>query len=386
MTPKKLKVHDTFQVMESFSNAWQQYPVLFDEKVRNAKFSEDFKGAGAHMRDCYAELVRELGMTVDEVRKQRTKYVDGVTKALGQLKTDIQEGTTACPVPAMYKLIAFRWLWKYSRNYDDELMSDFVFDEYMECAMTVDLRRLTRLKQPTDTVEKALDIVRKFNARKKLEGLECGLECELDDVTLDDDSSCCTVQEYEVCNAMSSICSYLPPSKDPTFRYAEAGYIVFNDGVSVSLTESVPKGVRKRSDAILSALKASGYASFKATQALQAAQTAEDMYVNAHAALFAYDAIADGETTNEHALVKLQANVLHSLCQFQNRVSEAVCSAEGYVQHYYSLRDTAQMMVTAVSVLKKKCARDNIAHLRALRDKSKLYSSDKWICVLLQQL
>lgn len=67
--PKKLKVHDSFQVMHAFSHAWKQYPVLFDEAVRNAKFKENFHGAGAYIRQCYEELATKLHTTPDDVRK-----------------------------------------------------------------------------------------------------------------------------------------------------------------------------------------------------------------------------------------------------------------------------------------------------------------------------
>ena len=94
--------------MQEFADAWKQYPILYDEQVRNRHFSQDFKGTAVYMRQCYSTLAVKLNTTEDDMRKRRIKYVDGVTKALGQLKEDIMSEQTLCPIPAMYKLITFR--------------------------------------------------------------------------------------------------------------------------------------------------------------------------------------------------------------------------------------------------------------------------------------
>ncbi len=133
--------------MNNFSAAWIKYLILYDEKVRNAKFSEDFKGTAAYIRQFYNQLATELGLTVDEVQKCQIKYIDAVTKGLAQLGQDLDNGTMCCPIPAIHKLRLFRWLWPHSKNYDKECMQNISFDDYMERALVVEVNRLTHEKR-----------------------------------------------------------------------------------------------------------------------------------------------------------------------------------------------------------------------------------------------
>ncbi len=91
--------------MFAFSCALEQFPVLYDEKVCNQKFSENFKATGSYIQNCYAQLVAQLGITAEEAKKRCIKYVDGVTKALAQLNDDLIHRTSACPVPAMHSFV-----------------------------------------------------------------------------------------------------------------------------------------------------------------------------------------------------------------------------------------------------------------------------------------
>ncbi len=117
---KKLKQHDSYDEMVKFSAVWKKYPVLYDEAVRNSKFSENFKGTGKFIKDCYEAMASELGITCEEVKKRWIKYVDAVTKGLGQLKEDLDQGTIKCPIPVVHKLRIFCWLWPHSKKYDKD--------------------------------------------------------------------------------------------------------------------------------------------------------------------------------------------------------------------------------------------------------------------------
>ena len=212
---KKMKVHDTFDIMNSFSHVWREYPILYDETVRNKKFSEDFKGTGLYICQCYQEIATALNMTADEVCKRRIKYVDGVTKGLGQLRKDIVNETTMnCPVPAMYKLIAFRWLWPFSKNYDAELMEGVVLDKYMVRALTRDLNKLTRANMDTSVVKEALRVVTEFLDKQALDKLDLKSTTEQCEETVFADASELTdIAEFEQCESSTSICAYLPPQE-----------------------------------------------------------------------------------------------------------------------------------------------------------------------------
>ncbi len=388
MAPKKLKVHDSFQVMHDFAQAWKQYPILYDEHIRNRHFSEDFKGTGVYMRQCYDALAAKLNTTPEDVRKRWIKYVDAVTKALGQLKYDIMNDMTQCPIPAMYKLIAFRWLWPYSKNYDEQLMEGVVFNDYMECALMRDLKKLTRAKQDTSLVLKALTVVRDFQSKKALAKLDLKTanEVDADADVFSDASALIDIDEVEQCWMMTTVCAYLPPSRDPTFKYAKAGYAVFQDSVAVCDPSCSGKGIHRRSDMLLSALRHSGEAAAKATQAFKHAKDAEHLYYGSRLAILAHNELPALGDKSEHSIVQLQTEVLRRYELFQQSVLSAVKIMEVYKQEYAKLCDTAQHLVSSCSASRLKQAIEEIAKLRKLHDKSKMYSSDKWICVLINQL
>ncbi len=223
---KKLKLHDSFEEMAHFSEVWKKYPILYDEKTRNARFSEDFKSAGPFMQRCYADMGRDLGLTPEEVRKCCVKYVDGVMKGLVQLRTDIQNGTTLCPIPAMHKLRLFRWFWPQSKNYDADVMQNVLLDGYMERALLVEVNKLERAKQDSSDACDALHKVRTLYDKRRLEelGLKTAEECEEEFVTFDDSSMLAVIDEVSPCVCSSSISAYLPPSCDPTFHYSNECY------------------------------------------------------------------------------------------------------------------------------------------------------------------
>lgn len=286
----------------------------------------------------------------------------------------------------MYKLIAFRWLWPYSKNYDAELMQDMVFDDYMERALQRDLNKLTRAKLDTSVVREALRVVREFIDQKAIAKLDLksAAETTMDCDTFQDASACIDIAEVEVCVTSSSICAYLPPSCDPTYQYAECGFIVFKDSVCTSATSDCGKGMHTRSDAILSALRVSGEAAFKATQALRQAQAAQQLYYGACAASFALHDIPHCKDKSEKLVDELQSIVCRHHSGFRDSVHCAARITKNYVAQYEKLRQVAQSSVRTSS--HSQCAIDDIAKLCQLRDNSKMFSSDKWICVLLNQL
>ncbi len=65
---QKLKKHNTIEDMTTFSHIWEKFPVLYDDRARNALFKKDFKEAHCHMQDCYAQMAAALGMSVCEVK------------------------------------------------------------------------------------------------------------------------------------------------------------------------------------------------------------------------------------------------------------------------------------------------------------------------------
>ncbi len=356
--PKKQKLHDSYNDMNKFSHAWKKFPVLYDEGIQNFKFSEDFKGASQYIRQCYTDMATELGLSVDDVRKKRVKYVDGVTKGLLQLKKDTQEGTTACPIPVVHKLRLFRWLWPYSKNYDAALMKDVDFEGYMECASLVQVNKLVRAKQDATAARETLRKVRQVNQERenaKL-NLKTALVCEADIVIFHDSSNLCVLKDVcnSVCEASTSICTYLPPSWDPTFHFAECGYISFATSMTTMLTGLSAKSVRKRSLELFGSLKASGVAAFKAREAVCVAQRAEESYIAAVAAVVGRDEVSHaGEgDENEQMLIQLNAGILQSLSQFKTSVCDAVQVAQVYVDHYCALQETAQASVPSCSSLR----------------------------------
>ncbi len=371
--------------MQEFADAWKQYPILYDEQVRNRHFSQDFKGTAVYMRQCYSTLAVKLNTTEDDMRKRRIKYVDGVTKALGQLKEDIMSEQTLCPIPAMYKLITFRWLWPYSKNYDEQLMAGVVFDDYMDRALTRDLKKLTRAKQDITMVLKALSVVKEFLANKALAKLDLKstTDEEIDGEPFHDASALCDIATVEECWMTTSVCEYLPPSRDPTYNYAEAGFASFHDSVSVCDPSCSGKGIRRQSDALLSALKQSGEAGAKAMQALRQAQHAEHLYYGSCLAIVAHNVMPvldDNDKPfagdkSKHSSVHLLTTVLRRYDDFEKSIFSAVKITKVYKQEYSKLREIAQPAgsVSSCSASRSKRAVDDIAMLRKLWDKLKLF-------------
>lgn len=354
-------------------------------------FSADFKGTGAFIRKCYDELATELGLTSEEVKKRCVKYVDAVTKGLVQLKVDLQSGTTKLPIPAVHKLCIFRWLWPHSKKYEKDIMETVVFDDYMERACLVEVNRCIQEKKDATAAIETLKKVRDLtaaNAMKKL-NLNCAQECILDAADCCVDSSAlCDIDNFEdsIESTTSSICAYLPPSKDPTYQYAEAGYVLSED-VSISADAEGGKGVRKRSDGMFSSLKSSGVASLKCGQAVRNAHNAQQVYYDATASLIGHSQLPFCDDKDEHAMVQLNVAVLRAVQMYRDSVQVAVTAAQEYVDEYSSLCESAkQFSATAVTANRKAKIIADTEHLRHLRDKSKRFSSDGWICVLLAQL
>ncbi len=375
----------------AFSHALEQFPVLYDKKVRNQKFSENFKGMGSYIQNCYGQLAAQLGITAEEAKKKCIKYVDSMTKALAQLKDDLICGTSVCPVPAMHKLHAFRFLWPHSKHYDEELMKDVVFDHYLERALQVEVNRLTRAKEDAASAQVTLSLVQEYNTTQAFAALDLKSACESDcDPTVFDDASCFEIVEMQsCCEATYSICAYLPLSRDPTFNFAVQGFQVYDDSVTIDVCVS-GKCTRKRADPFLLSLKSCGESASRTRQLLRCAQGAENAFVDALAALFGHDVVSmstfvqDEALTDEHSLVQLQSGVVRSLSVFHKFVIQAVDAAKLYADVFEELKTASRM--TSVSPLRSQCAIDDICKLRALRAKSKRFSSDSWTCVLLQQL
>ncbi len=386
---KKLKQHDSYDDMVKFSASWKKYPVLYDDAVRNSKFSENFKGTGKFIRDCYEAMANKLGMTCEDVKKRHIKYVDAVTKGLGQLKHDLDHGTTKYPIPAIHKLRIFHWLWPHSKNYDKDSMEDVSFDDYMECAVTVEVRRQICEKKDSTAAMETLRKVRELNEAKEMKklNLNCGQECNVEQ-SWDDSSVLCDIDSVEIVMAATSICEYLPPSKDPTFHYAKAGYVMF-EAVSVEDAAIQGKGVRKHSDGTLfSTLKASGSAALKCQQALRRAQNSQQLFYDSCATVIGRQQLPFCDDKDEHAMIELNAEVLQGFSAYKQTVHSAVTAASTYVDEYYALRDAAKMtpLLSPPSMQRKQKIIADIEYLQRLRDKSKCFSSNSWICVLLNQL
>ena len=331
---KKLKVHDTYDKMCRFSAAWKKYPVLYDEAVQNTKFSEDFKGTGTFIRKCYDELATDLGLSFEEVKKHHVKYVDAVMKGLAQLKLDLDNGTTKLPIPALHKLRLFRWLWPYSKNYHKDIMENVGFDEYIERAVVVEVNKCVHEKKDASAALQTLQRVRELNAENALKklNLNCAHESILDDDCCVDSSVLCEMENYEdsIKVATSTICAYLPPSKDPTFQYAEAGYMLF-EGVSVTSGAPGGKAVRKHSEGIFSCLKSSGDASLKCGNAVRKAKSAQEVYYDASAALIGHSQLPFCDTKDEHAMIELTVAALRAGKSYQESVQSAVTAVQVYV-------------------------------------------------------
>ncbi len=369
--------------MARFSNVWKKYPVLFDEATRNSHFSQDFKGTSNFIKKCYEDMGCELSLSAEEVWKRRIKYVDGVTKALMQLKIDIQNDTTVCPIPAIHKLRLFRWLWPHSKNYDADLMRVVDFEAYTERALVVQVNRLKCMKQDASSACATLQKVQELNQQRELEKLDLKSTTECDELVTFDDKDVLVDME-NVCDFVASwsICTYLLPSRDPTFKYAEQGFDFFDSSCSMTASEICPKSVQKCSDQVLSALKSSGDVSFKTKQALCHAQNAESAYIESVAGVLGrVDVVSE-----EHELIQSNAEMLRHLSEFNTSVCDAVQVAQVYVVQYESLKDTASLVTASYSEKWKKCAVADIAHLRDLHKNSKMFSSDKWVCTLIHQL
>ncbi len=341
---KKLKQHDSYDEMVKFSEVWKTYPVLYDEAVRNSKFSENFKGTRKFIRDCYEAMASELGLTCEEVKKRRIKYIDAVTKGLGQLKEDLDHGTTKCPIPAIHKLCIFRWLWPHSKKYDKDMMDNVSFDAYMECAVTIEVKRQIREKKDTSVAMETLRKVRELNKAKEMErlSLNCGKECNVEHC-LDDSSVLCDVDCIEIALATTSICEYLPPSKDPTFHYTEAGYVMF-EAMSVEDAATQGKGVRKRCEGtVFSSLKASGNAALKCQQAFRRAQNSQQLFYDSCAAVIGRQQLPFCDDNDEHAMIALHADVIQGYSAYKQNVDSAFTAATKYIDEYSALRDAVRM-------------------------------------------
>ncbi len=268
-------------------------------------------------------------------------------------------------------------------------MENITFDEYMECAVTIELKRNICEKKDTTAAILTLCKVRELNDAKEMErlNLNCGKECDVDH-SWDDSSVLCEVDCIEIALATTSICAYLPPSKDPTFHYAEAGYVMF-EAVSVEDAATQGKGVHKCCEGtVFSSLKASGNAALKCQQALCRAQNSQQLFYDSCAAVIGRQQLPFCDDNDEHAMVALHADVLQGYSAYKQNVDSAFQAATKYVDEYSALRDAARTN-PASSPPSMQCKRKIIAEiefLRRLRDKSKLFSSDKWICVLMNQL
>ncbi len=172
----------------------------------------------------------------------------------------------------------------------------------------------------------------------------------------------------------------------PLFKYAEAGYTVFQDSVAVCDPSRSRKGICRCSDMLLLALRHSGEVAAKATQAFKHARDAEHLYYGSRLAILAHNELSASGDKSKHSIVQLQTEVLRRYEVFQQSVLSAVKITNVYKQEYAKLCDTARHSVSSCSASRSKRAIDEIAKLRKLWDKSKMYSSDKWICVLIKQL
>ncbi len=267
-------------------------------------------------------------------------------------------------------------------------MKEVSLDMYMEHALVMEVNKLVCEKKDLTAARKSLKMVQDLNTKKECEklNLQCACEEELDVLHLENSSDMSQVPGFKECFATSSICAYLPPSRDPTFHCAEAGYVMFK-AVSVTHAASGGKGVRKHSDGLFVSLKSSGAASLKCQKAVQLAQKSQSAYFDASAALVGRDLLPLHIDKDEHAMIQLNVKVLQRFKQFATDLNAALCSAQVYVEEYYSFREASEASVpTAVSPCRKERIISDITYLRRLRDKSKHFSSDIWVCVLINKL
>ncbi len=196
-------------------------------------------------------------------------------------------------------------------------------------------------------------MVRDLNEKKALKklNLNCADVCNLD-VSWEDRSVLSEADEFKSCVAKASICAYLPPSKDPTFQYAQAGYVLF-ESVDVGDPVSGGKGVRKRIDGLFVSLRSTVNASLKCEQAVLKAQSAQQMYYDSCASIIGCDQLAiplEEDDKQEHAIIQLHAGVLRGLSVYQHFVAAAVTAAQAYVEEYYALWQAEKMSSSTVCV------------------------------------
>ncbi len=248
-----------------------------------------------------------------------------------------------------------------------------------------------------------LRLIQEYNYSKEMESLDIKSVLETDCVLFDDDCALCDIAAQPYCDSMYSICTYVRPSRNPTFNYAAKGFELFQS-VDVSATDVSTKAHRKYSEGLIVSLKSCGESAFQVRQALRAAQAAENSFINAFAAVVGHEVVhisnlltpeKFGDDSNstvsykclpneEHTNVQLNVAIVCSLSCFKSQLFHAIDSVRLYVDDYELLRSASCTLL--FSPLYSQKAVDDIAKLRALRACSKHFSSDSWICVLMNQL
>ncbi len=113
--------------MKMFGDVWQKHPLLYDTKLHDKAFKRDYQGTLKNIHDAYAELSCICSTSVNDCKKRRVKYRDGLTKAVWQYKCDLKNQTVDMPVPAIRKLLAFQWLMKHSEHYENSSWDRKIF-------------------------------------------------------------------------------------------------------------------------------------------------------------------------------------------------------------------------------------------------------------------
>ncbi len=155
----KQKKHDCLEDMSTFSELWKDFPILYDESVRNKLFSQDYAAALEQLNKSYMAIAEGLNLTVAEVKVSCIKYRDSVTKAVKQYGDDLRNGTSNMPTAAATKLSVFNWLLPFSCHYDAGIMAGKPLDQYVEHILHGHANRLERNKQDSTEVRATLSRV-----------------------------------------------------------------------------------------------------------------------------------------------------------------------------------------------------------------------------------
>ena len=387
----KAKRHDCLQEMTEFSRVWKEYVVLYDKDAWNKLFSQDFAAGLVHLNKCYMDMSHALNLTVPEVKAHRVKYRDAVTKAVKQYSNDLRNNTTSLPTAAATKLSVFNWLLPYSCHYDPTLMDGQNLDQYVECILRGHANHLDHNKVDSTEVQSVLASVSTYLrdagkpwhliiSSKKLQwnmlpsiamqNRVCFLHDYMPMTVFEDESASCEfIDSFCIAELPCSVSDWLLRNIDPMFDWVKAGMYHFSHHVTQCLPPCDGKlAIVKHADAMALALNRAAAASREACLAVDKARNSKTLCVKS----FCYSYTLAGCGTS---VVK----------------SDTAQAAQGETVRLRLLMD--DIFVVIQKVLNLEAARDTVCVapvrivmykpsllrlLEAVREKSKLYSSQFW--------